>query len=560
MRIHTRVLLALVISCAAAAGGSAQNVTPALSHRIDSLFTRWDNNSSPGCAVGIVRNDSLIFAKGYGMANLEYGIPITPRTIFHMASVSKQFTAYSIVLLARQGKLRFDDDIRRYLTWFPGLKEKITVRELLNHTSGIRDQWQLLAIAGTRLDDVITQDQIIKVLSRQQALNFKPGDEWNYSNSGFTLLAEIVKSVSGQTLRQFTDSAIFRPLGMTHTHFHDDYTEIEPNRAYSYERGDKGQFINAVLSYSNDGATSLFTNIEDMSKWIMNFYEPKVGDRQDIEQLTETAKLNNGRQLNYAKGIVVDSFNNERRFQHNGADAGFRTFVSVYPDLKTGFIVFSNLGNVNVQAEGQRVTSLFIPPPPGQMRKGPAPYTDSAVADINPASVASWLGFYTSDDGARFQFVVDSRRMYWLNPTGRYLLVRDGKDMARLFIDSTVRFIFSEAGNKEIVSDEYWPGNHRHLWKYDTAARPDPVLMTYTGTYYCPELDCNYRIVLKAHHLFLTNAKYDDTPLTLFGDDQLKDDLWWMSSLRMIRDSTNTIKGFEVNAGRVEHLRFNKTE
>src|SRR6476660_1039826 len=162
---------------------SAQSLPDSVINKIDSLFSKWNNSNSPGCTVGIVRNDSLIFSKGYGMANLEYEIPNSPATIFHMASVSKQFTAYSIVLLARQGKLQLDDNIHKYLPWFPDLKEKITIRNLLNHTSGIRDQWQLLAISGTRLDDVITQNQIIKILGRQQALNFKPGDQYSYSNS-----------------------------------------------------------------------------------------------------------------------------------------------------------------------------------------------------------------------------------------------------------------------------------------------------------------------------------------------------------------------------------------
>jgi CubicO group peptidase (beta-lactamase class C family) len=221
------------------------------------------------------------------MANLEYGIPVTPETIFHMASVSKQFTAYSIVLLAKQGKLQLDDDIHKYLSWFPDLKEKITIRNLLNHTSGIRDQWQLLAISGTRLDDVITQDHIIKILGKQEALNFNPGEQYSYSNSGFTMLAEIVHSISGQSLRQFTDSAIFKPLGMNNTHFHDDYTEIVKNRSYSYQRKDSIHYTNSILSYSNAGATSLFTNINDMSKWIMNFYDHKVGDQKVINLLPQ---------------------------------------------------------------------------------------------------------------------------------------------------------------------------------------------------------------------------------------------------------------------------------
>ncbi|MGZ3821058.1 MAG: serine hydrolase domain-containing protein, partial [Mucilaginibacter sp.] len=350
----------LLIACMAICQSFAQTLPAATAKKIDSLFKQWDNTTGPGFAIGIVRNDSLIYAKGYGMANLEYSLPITPETIFHMASVSKQFTAYSIVLLARQGKLNLDDDIRKYLTWFPDLKVKITVRQLLNHTSGIRDQWQLLAIAGTRLDDVITQDQVVKILSKQQALNFPPGNEYSYSNSGFTMLAEIVRSVTGKSLRKFTDSAIFNPLGMNNTHFHDDYTEIVPNRSYSYQQTSNGHFANAVLSYSVAGATSLFTNVDDMSKWVINFYDHKAGDQKDIEQLTKKGILNNGKVQDYALGIASDKFNGQIRYSHNGADAGYRTSVSVFPDLKMGFIVFSNLGDANPSEKADQIARIFI--------------------------------------------------------------------------------------------------------------------------------------------------------------------------------------------------------
>ncbi|MEJ0079947.1 MAG: serine hydrolase [Puia sp.] len=310
------IILTIIFECTIRT--FAQSLPDSTIKKIDRLFLKWNTANSPGCTVGIVRNDSLIFSKGYGMANLEYAISNEPLTLYHMASVSKQFTAFSIVLLARQGKLKLDDDIRKWLPWFPDLKEKITIRNLLNHTSGIRDQWQLLAISGTRLDDVITQDQIIKILSKQQALNFKPGDKYSYSNSGFTMLAEIVKAASGQTLRQFTDSAIFKPLGMTSTHFHDDYTEIEKNRSYSYDRKDSSHFTNAVLSYSVAGATSLFTNINDMSKWGDEFlYEHKLGDQEDIDMLTQKGKLNNGKELSYALGIASDTYHGWRQYSHS---------------------------------------------------------------------------------------------------------------------------------------------------------------------------------------------------------------------------------------------------
>jgi len=379
---------------------SAQSLPDSVVKKIDSLFIKWSNTYSPGCTVGIVRNDSLIFSKGYGMANLEYDIPNAPATIYHMASVSKQFTAYSIVLLAKQGKLQLDNDIHKYLSWFPDVKEKITVRNLLNHTSGIRDQWQLLAISGTRLDDVITQDQIVKVLSKQQALNFKPGEKYSYSNSGFTMLAEIVKSVTGQTLRQFTDSAIFKPLGMTSTHFHDDYTEIEKNRSYSYDRKDSMHFTNSILSYSNAGATSLFTNVNDMSKWLINFYDTKVGDQKDISTLTTHGILNSGKELSYAMGVASDKYKGWRQYSHDGGDAGYRTKVAVFPDLKMGFIVFSNLGDFNPDEKLYQMADLFIKDTVTKNETTKTEKKDSTAAILkDTSSIIKFLGYYIDESG-----------------------------------------------------------------------------------------------------------------------------------------------------------------
>ncbi|HTR30978.1 MAG TPA: serine hydrolase domain-containing protein [Puia sp.] len=566
MRIYIKSAFTIALLIAVVPATFSQSLPPAVSDRIDSLFQQWDRTSTPGYTVGIVRNDSLIFAKGYGMANLEYGVPNSPATIYHMASVSKQFTAFSIVLLARQGKLNLDDDIHKYLAWFPDLKEKITIRNLLNHTSGVRDQWQLLAIAGTRLDDVITQQQIVQVLSKQQGLNFKPGERYMYSNSGFTMLAEIVRSVTGQTLRQFTDSAIFRPLGMTRTHFHDDATEIVPNRSYSYDVDDKGHYSNSILSYSNAGATSLFTNVEDMSKWVMNFWDHKVGDQQDVAQLTTRGVLNSGRAISYALGIAVDSFHNQRRYQHSGGDAGYRTFVSVFPDLKMGFIVFSNLGDANPGEKADDLASLFIPGRPSQKEQHKQPPRDSGIAILaDPAKWMPFTGFYTSDDFARFQFRIEDRKLYWLTPGGHDLLVPRSGDTAEEFDDPTVWFTFSTAAGGGAsaaggaTAEEYWPGNHRHLWRYDTA-KSETQLESYTGTYYCPELDCNYRVTLKDHHLFIASAKYNETPLMLFGDDNLGVDWWWMSGLKVVRDARKKITGFEVNSGRIRRLWFKKTD
>lgn len=539
-----------------------QSIPDSLGRKIDGLFADVDHANTPGCAVGMIMNDSLVFSKGYGMANLEYGIPITPTTIFHMASVSKQFTAFSIVLLARQGRLRLDDDIHKYLPWFPDLKEKITIRHLLNHTSGIRDQWQLLAISGTTLNDVITQDQIIKLLSRQRALNFKPGEAYSYSNSGFTMLAEIVRAVTGQTLRQFTDSAIFRPLGMNDTHFHDDCTEIVKGRSYSYDRIGGTHFANSILSYSNAGATSLFTNINDMSKWIMNFYDHKVGDQQDIDQLTQPGRLNDGKILEYALGIGIIHEKGWKGYAHDGSDAGYRTVLSVFPEKKLGFLVFSNLGSYRPGLKAMAMADLFLTNGTDTLpRAKDAPRDSSHAALKDPSSLQKYLGDYVSDDGGRrMRLRILGNKLYCdLSGPGPTQLLMLINDTLSLFDLPQTRLTYSvPRPGDTLVTLAYSPTDKQVYRKYRPLPQTEQVLKTFTGAYYCPELECKYNIVLKDHRLVLTNIKYNDIPLTFEGTDHLFNSFWAMYHLRMLRNVKGQIMGFEVNSGRLQHLLFNK--
>lgn len=561
MKIPKKKFIALLLcSLIPAIRVCAQVLPDSVTKKVDGLFAKWNTPNTPGCVIGIVRNDSLIYAKGYGLANMEYGIPNTPETIYHMASISKQFTAYAIVLLAQQGKLKLDDDVRKYLSWFPDLKEKITIRHLLNHTSGIRDQWQLLAISGTRLDDVIKQEHIVKLLSKQRALNFKPGDQYTYSNSGFTMLAEIVKSVTGKTLRQFTDSLIFKPLGMSNTHFHDDYTEVVKNRSYSYFPREGGGFGNSVLSYSNAGATSLFTNVNDLSKWLINFYSPKAGTAEDIKLLTQKGKLNNGVESSYALGIVVNEFKGWRQYTHNGADAGYRTFATSFPDLKMGFIIFSNVGDFDIGRKGDELVSLFVKDIAKKVNNPVASAIDTSKAVLDDvARAAKFSGNYIADDGTQFNFKLDNQKLYWERYGHTDLLLKAGKDTFMVADAPSVKFLFDMTSSKETQVKQWWPDGKRSLLKYSPTANPtDKQLQAYAGTYYCPELDCKYGIVLKGKDLILTNSKYEDTKLQLIGMDHLRSNFWWMGHLKVLRGDKNQIIGFEVNDGRVMHLRFNK--
>jgi CubicO group peptidase (beta-lactamase class C family) len=369
------------------------------SARIDAIFQAWDKPATPGASVAVIQHGKLVYQKGYGIANLEYDVPIKPETIFHVASVSKQFTAMSIVLLENDGKLSIDDDVHKYLTELPDYGRKITLRNLMQHTSGIRDQWQTLGIAGWRLDDVITQQQILGVLFRQKELNFEPGTRHLYSNGGYSLLAEVVGRVSGKPLPEFCDERIYRPLGMTRTHFHDDHRRLVPGRAYSYARDGSG-FQASPLNYANVGATSLFTTAPDLARWLDNFRDPKVGGAKAIARLQEQAVLSDGTKIDYALGVVVDKYRGLRTISHSGGDAGYRSHVLWFPDQELGVVVLSNFGAMNPGYLANRVAAVYLakemspePAPPK-----PAPPGQSKAVSAVTEGMEQYTGAYWSDE------------------------------------------------------------------------------------------------------------------------------------------------------------------
>jgi CubicO group peptidase (beta-lactamase class C family) len=271
-------LLSVLVLVAATRLAQAQGDVGELNSRADKLFAAYDKPDSPGCALAVIKDGTVLHKRGFGRANLETDAPITPGTVFHVASVSKQFTAFAILLLAKDGKLSLDDDVRKHIPELADFGKTVTIRHLIHHTSGLRDQWRLLKMAGWRMEDVITERDILDLVFRQKELNFAPGAEYLYSNTGYTLLAVIVARVSKQSFREFTQERIFKPLAMTSTHFHDDHRQIVKNRAYSYRPARRGaEFELVPLQYANVGATSLFTTVEDLTKWDRNFYDAKVG-------------------------------------------------------------------------------------------------------------------------------------------------------------------------------------------------------------------------------------------------------------------------------------------
>jgi CubicO group peptidase (beta-lactamase class C family) len=264
--------------------------------------------------------------------------------VFHVASMSKQFTAASILLLAQQGKLSLDDDVHKYIPELPDFQERITLRHLMHHTSGLRDQWALLGLAGWRYSqDLITDDDVMSVVVRQKALNFKPGEKELYSNTGFTLLALVVKRVSGMSLREFTSKNIFEPLGMTHTHFRDDHEEVIKHDALGYEGGTDGKpFRMSLTNFDTTGATSLHTTVVDLQLWDENFYHPRVGGADFTRQMLEKGKLNSGKEQDYASGLSIGTYKGLVTVGHGGADAGYRSDMERFPEQHFGAAVLCN--------------------------------------------------------------------------------------------------------------------------------------------------------------------------------------------------------------------------
>lgn len=371
---YLRVISPVLALCFAIATPlvSQQPLTNAEVAEIDRVFTRFGNDS-PGAALAVVRDGEIVYEAGYGLANLEYGVPITPASTFHVASVSKQFAAMSVVLLALEGRVDLDASIREYVPEVPDFGPTITVRHLLNHTSGIRDQWSLLSMAGWRGQDTKTQDDVLWLISRQRDLNFEPGSEYLYSNSGFTLMAILVERVTGQPMKEFARERIFEPLGMDDTHFHDDIGHIVPGRTYAYSPRGDGFRIN-IPDFANYGATSLFTNVRDLTKWANNLSQMTVGGAAGIAMLQERGVLNSGETINYALGIQHGSYRGLRTVGHSGSDAGYRAEFRTYPDHGTAIIVLSNVSNGNPGGLARAVANVVL------------------ADDLEPAPESSGLG------------------------------------------------------------------------------------------------------------------------------------------------------------------------
>lgn len=529
--------------------------------KIDSLFAEFTTPNTPGCAIGVVRNDSLIFARGYGLANLEKKELISPQTPVYLASVSKQFTAYAIVLLAKAGKLKLSDDIRLHLPWFPDLKHKITIRHLLNHTSGIRDDLELATIGGLPIPMGVTQELAIQYINRSRSLNFDPGQRYLYSNSNYVLLAEIVKEKSGQSFKAFTEATFFGPLAMKTSHFIDTPSELPKERALSYNKNGNAYYpaLHAIYTMGDGG---MFSNIDDLARWVTNFYNPTVGDQTTITQLTEKGILNNGEKISYALGIAVEEYQGFRKFEHGGALYGYRTHMAVFPELKMGIILLSNNGTVNTGAKTNQLADILLKPYSTQSTpdKGTVVAAKDTIA-LNSVMAKALSGNYIAEDGLPFTFTLRGQNLYWESTSfGRKRLVQTAK-MTVEEPSVHVKFVLAATG-KDTTLHQLYPGsNVRLMTKYipNTSFLPKEA-DAYTGSYYSPELATRVEIFFKEDQLQIKTPKIGAVKLTALDRNHMVMTEGGNRLYVNFLTDNEKVTGFDFNTSRLRHVRFDKVK
>ncbi|PYT22945.1 MAG: hypothetical protein DMG57_33630 [Acidobacteria bacterium] len=527
-----------------------------LRDQTDKVFAKWDSTVSPGCALSVMQDGRIIYKRGYGMADLDHDIPIAPKTAFHVASISK-FTAAAIILLAQEGKLALDDNVHKYIAGLPDFGARITIRHLIYHTSGLRDQWSLLGLAGWRYSlDLITDDDVMELMSRQKDLNFQPGEKHVYCNTGYTLLAQIVKRITNQSFRQFTTSRIFEPLGMTNTHFRDDHAEIVKHIAYGYVEGKgRGVYRLSVTNFDTVGATSLLTTVEDLAHWDENFYHPRVGGPALVSQQLQRGKLVSGKELDYAFGIVHGKYRGLPTIDHGGADAGYRADLLRFPQQHFSVACFCNQGAINLSGLTRKVADIYLA---GELKEPPPTRLESSLKPVSVPDerLSQYAGLYWKKDEERplrilqKLFLSESEEEHLeLAPLAdnRFLLVVFGVAFTFDQVAPGARWRLSIRGPEQETSDIFEPA---------IQAQPTPdELNAYAGSYVSEEIEPVYRITVQNGSLVLKRLKSKPQQLRPALVDYFDGS---NGDLHFERDQSGKISGFLLNSGRIKNFRFRK--
>ncbi|UCC25029.1 MAG: beta-lactamase family protein [Gemmatimonadales bacterium] len=517
---------------------------------VDSIFAAYDGEQTPGCAVGVEQNGQRALTAAYGMSNLEFGIPNTPISIFENGSVSKQFTAAAVVLLAMEGKLSLGDDVREYVPELPDYGHTVTLRHMLNHTSGLRDWGSVAGISGWgRSNRTHTHDHVVDILSRQSALNFEPGHEYSYSNSGYNLLAVVVSRVSGMPFAQFSRERIFEPLGMDDTQWRDDWTRIVPRRSTGYSPTRDGWRINQPIENVH-GNGGLLTTVGDLLTWNRSLDEASLAGPEFVAMMETQGVLNDGRTIAYALGLSVDDWRGVRSVTHGGATSGYRAFLARYPDVGLSVALLCNASNANPGGLSNAVARLWL-----EDAFGPAPELPDAVA-VDEAILARYAGFYRDEQTG----------------TEEQVILEDG---GRLRIGGTVLVPASETAFRVGTSSQMavWepsPDGARTGFRrmdgeivvdmYEPVERVEPTadeLREYVGTFHSDDAETTLTFTVDEGALVIHRRPADAARVRPSYRDAFFTPIGFV---RFLRDDAGQVVELSLGQGRVYDMRFQRME
>lgn len=537
----------LIASCTQA----AQQPTE-LEQFVDEMFSSVDNRQSPGTAVVVVKDGEAIFNKGYGMANLSHDIEITPTTVFDLASVSKQFAAYAISTLVEEGKIALEDDVRKYIPELPDFGHTITIDHLVHHTSGIRDWTSTLPVAGVSFHDVISFEQILRMAFRQQTLNYEPGAEYSYTNTGYNLLAETIQRVEGITFREWTDEHIFQPLGMKQTLFLDDHTENIVNRAQGYGRND-GSFTATPNNLLALGSSSMYSTTTDLAQWVKHLMNP--GNKQAIvERMFTKGVLNNGSNINYAFGLSVTEYNDQPWISHSGSWASFRTYLCILPEAGYGIVVLNNHGQ-NTNRMARQIADHLIGSDAGTEEEEELA-AEAAVA----ASIKDELtGVYKLGPGWYVE-ITHSDDQLWTQATNedKFPMTGLSDSVFRITAYGNRTMTFHRDDDNAVTGMTY-AGQVRPKLDISSATR-EVNPQDYAGTYESKELATTYEVAGEDGQLVMHHFRNGRIELSQAWDNDFIASRWYLGSVEFSKDNAGKVNGFYVTTGRARRQWFAKVE
>ncbi|MCK6618603.1 MAG: beta-lactamase family protein [Cyclobacteriaceae bacterium] len=509
--------------------------------QVDKLFSSW-NNATPGMAVAIDRNGQLIYNKAFGLADLERLVPNTTNTIFECGSVSKQFTAAAILLLVKEGKLSLSDNVRKYIPELPEYDAPITIQHLLNHTSGLKDWGVIYGLAGwPRSTRVYTQELSFDIVFRQRSLNFTPGSQYSYSNSNYVLLVLIVERVSGQSLAEFTANRFFKPLGLIHTQWRDNFREVIPNRAEAY-RKNQSKYEHDMPFENVHGPGGLLTTTADLLRWNKLLETSEILGPEISALRIKPGKLTTGSEIDYAAGLSIGQVNGFKEISHSGATAGYRAWLAYYPEKKLSVAILSNDGGFNPARTGRHVAEVFL----GKQQEVNIAEPTRFI-DLSETEAKRYEGLFRIADQDHVIKIDNNLGKLSIKGDPVKAVHPDTLCLGRL------EWLIYTSNGLLLKSS----GRTYNLIRTSAPLSSLKELSIYNGTYTSTDADVSFRIEAKEGYLLVHRKPGDSFKLEpVFKDGFRTGD---SSVFEFIRDNRGRITGFTATLSRARHVPFIKT-